>query len=319
MAFASTMRDRADQIAAAIGRAGGMIRPRLAYASRAFAWLYKLFVCITDVAEFITKQMIVPGAVFCFGVALQSADPHGFDRLSLRFSDMFGAGPDVKLFDGALWPLHYLYILATGPAAQRNAILVAGGGGCVLLLAANVLHLNRQTTANVSVKASMVLWWVSLALLAGDVARCLLLPVSWDTTPVLGGYSAGVVLRFAQIVTALYLWSLYLVTARSRFDIERVRGWAWISRDVMGKLRLQAIVLFLLGNLMLSFLDGAQHYLNAGKATWLIYGFRAIVVFLFFSPAFGALTTAASYAIALLSDGRLIIPKAPSPSRPERW
>lgn len=256
-------------------------------------------------------QAIVPASMICFTNALNQ---RGFGHLARRFSDAFGAGPSFKLFNGALWPLDYLYRLPwTGPA------LTWFGAGCGLLVAVNVVHLHRQTAENRALKLSMTLWGVSLALLAADVARCLLLPASWDSMPVLEGLPAGDALRFAQMLTALYLWSFTLVTARSRVDVELVRGWSRISIEVMSKLRLQAVVLFLLGNLLLSFLDGASDLLKKGQDTTLIYAAMGVAVFLFFSPAFIALTEAISFAIALLSDGRLIVPRSPAPTRPERW
>ena len=253
----------------------------------------------------------VPASIICFAKAL---DHHGFGHLARRFSDAFGAWPSFKLFNGALWPLDYLYRVAwTGQG------LIWFGAGCGLLCAVNLVHLLRQTADRSFLRVSMALWGVNLALLAADVVRCLLLPPSWDTFPVLEGLPAGMALRFVQMVAALYLWSFTLVTARSRTEIERVRGWSWISAEVMGKLRLQAVILFLFGDLLRSFLDGALDLLKQGQHTSLIYAAMGIAVFLFFGPAFVALTEAMSFAIALLSDGRLIVPTAPAPTRPERW
>jgi hypothetical protein len=256
-------------------------------------------------------QSMVPASVICFTNAL---DQRGFGHLARRFSDAFGAGPSFKLFNGALWPLDYLYRLPwTGPA------LTWFGAGCGLLVAVNLAHLHRQTVENRALKLSMTLWGVSLALLAADVARCLLLPAAWDAFPILEGLPAGDALRFAQMLTALYLWSFTLVTARSRVDVNLVRGWSLISIEVMSKLRLQAIILFLLGDLLLNFLAGARDLLKEGHDTSLIYAAMGLAVFLFFSPAFIALSEAVSYAVAMLSDGRLIIPTMSSPKRPERW
>jgi hypothetical protein len=109
------------------------------------------------------------------------------------------------------------------------------------------------------------------------------------------------------------------LTARSRTEIERVRGWSWISIEVMGKLRLQAVILFLFGHLLLRFLDGAQDWAKTENIKGVVYAGMFLVVFMFFTPAFVALSEAVSYAVALLSDGRIITPKAPTPSRPERW
>ena len=311
MAFIRTLQAPAYLAASAVGRVGRLARTGMAYAGGAFAWLRYLRSRGLVVLKSILVQAMVPAALGCFAMAL---DQHGFSHLVRRFSDAFGAGPSFKLFNGALWPLDYLYRLPwTGPA------LTWFGAGCALLVTVNVVHLQLQTIENPSLRVSMALWGINLALLALDVARCLLLPASWDAIPALDGLPAGHALRFAQVVVTLYLWSFCLVTARSRTDIERVRGWSWISMEVMGKLRLQAVILFLLGNLLLNFLDGALDLLRKGHDTTLIYAAMGMAVFLFFSPAFIALSDAISYAIALLSDGRLIIPTMPSPKRPERW
>ena len=58
---------------------------------------------------------------------------------------------------------------------------------------------------------------------------------------------------------------------------------------------------------------------NGLRFSIFLAGAMGVAVFLFFSPAFIALTEAISFAIALLSDGRLIVPRAPAPTRPERW
>lgn len=311
MVFVS-LQGPANRVAEFIGSMGWRINAALRWSGgRGVSWLAHTARKVPALLSGVLVQSLVPASLVCFTKAL---DPHGFSHLARRFSDAFGAGPSFKLFNGALWPLDYLYRVAwDGPH------LIWFGAGVVLLGAVNLIHLIRQPLENPAIKKSMTLWGLTLALLAFDVARCLLLPPAWDSFPVLEGLPAGQALRLAQMVTALYLWSFHLVTARSRVNVDRVRGWSWISIEVMGKLRLQAVILFLFGNLLLSFLDGAQGYLKGGEFNALIYAVMGMAVFLFFSPAFLALSTAISYGVALLSDGRLIVPKMPSPSRPERW
>ena len=210
---------------------------------------------------------------------------------------------------------------APGLGARQVQAFVALAIGVALLAAVNVVNLRRQTLENSTGKIAVALWAVAVALMLGDFARCIWLPLSWDTTPLLGGFTNGMVLRGAEILTTAYIWSLHLVTARSRADIGITRTWATVSTKTRRAIAINGAFLFAFGPTIL----GTATWIAtaAGNANLIHVVFAVMLVacgsLILLRPLFDALRLLLSFLLSLISDGDLLVERVAPPERPNRW
>jgi hypothetical protein len=201
--------------------------------------------------------------------------------------------------------------------------MIYAGVGAALLVLANLVHLKRQTFDNTAGKAAVILWYAAMILVAFDFLRCFLLPMAWDTASVIGGIPNGAALRAAEIVVTVYLWSLYLVTARSRVNIGVTRIWAYVSMKVRRDTTV-LMALFLAGQpfvtaLVLRIL-GDTHKPDPMHMRLILAILPAVYTGMFVViPLFDTLKLLVSYRIAMMSDGDLLVPRQAEPTRPVRW
>ena len=266
----------------------------------------------------------VPAALGCFWLALHTVNPDGFRHLALRYTDALGDTGMLHLVNAALWPVHYAYLIALSAAgrhALRPEALIYAGAGAALLVVVNVVHLKRQTFANPAGKAAVMLWYAAMALTCGDFLRCVLLPVAWDSAPFIGEVSNGAALRAAEIVVTVYLWSLYLVTARSRVNIGVTRTWAQVSMKVRRDIIIQGAILMAAGPFAAVLVvwimgDTAKADIVRVVMAILVAAYAGLWLLM---PLFDTLKLLVSYRISMMSDGDLLVPRQAPPGRPVRW
>lgn len=265
-----------------------------------------------------------PAAVFCFWVALMLVHHNGLSRLSGRYCDVFGNNTLIHLVNLAFWPAHYAWMIADpapGLDTHQTHALTFIGIGVSLLVAVNLLNLRRQTLENPTGKIAVALWAVAVTLMLGDFARCVLLPVSWDTTPLIGGFTNGMVLRGAEILTAAYLWSLHLVTTRSRADIGITRTWATVSTETRRAFAIHGALLFAFGPAVLGFVERIATGSGKPELFHIIFAvlIAAYASLFLVKPLFDALRLLLSFGLSLISDGDLLVERVAPPERPNRW